>query len=95
MAASDEPRSFQALALEGMAPQDTGSTLTLRGSAPAQLINLREFQEVSAWTSLLGCTEERLRLAVAAVGPEVEEVCNHLGAVAPIQTRPAGSSTRP
>ncbi len=94
MAASDEPRSFHALTLEGMTPQDTGATRTLRDSASAQLINLRELQEVSAWTRLLGCTEERLRQAVAAVGPEVDEVCNHLGAVGPIQAYQAGSSAR-
>ena len=29
----------------------------------------------------LGCSEQRLRLAVAAVGPELDEVCNHLGTV--------------
>ena len=53
--------------------------------ARACTINLREPHEVSAWTRFLGCSEERLRLAVAAVGPELEEVCNHLGQLVPAQ----------
>lgn len=57
----------------------THFTAAPRGGSP--LINLREPGEVQAWTERLGCSEQRLRLAVAAVGPELEEVCNHLGTV--------------
>jgi len=48
-----------------------------------QLIELREPEVVTAWTQWLGCTEARLRMAVAAVGPELAEVCNHLGTLVP------------
>ena len=49
----------------------------------AQLIELREPEVVTAWSQWLGCTEARLRMAVAAVGPELAEVCNHLGTLVP------------
>jgi hypothetical protein len=48
-----------------------------------QVIDLRQPQELSVWMALLGCSEERLRLAIAAVGPDLDEVCNHLGAWLP------------
>lgn len=63
----------------------SGSTCTVAAGSQAQVINLHEPQELSAWTRVLGCSEEGLRRAIAAVGPEVEEVCNHLGALLPAQ----------
>lgn len=60
-----------------------GYTYTVAADSQAQVINLREPQEVHAWVELLGCTEERLRRAIAAVGPELQEVCNHLGTLLP------------
>lgn len=60
-----------------------GWTYTVAADSPAQVIDLRAPHEVSAWTQMLGCTEEHLRRAVAAVGPELQEVCNHLGTLLP------------
>jgi hypothetical protein len=60
-------------------------TYTTAVGSPSQVINLREPQEVHAWLQLLGCSEEHLRRAIAAVGPELQEVCNHLGTLLPAQ----------
>jgi len=62
-----------------------GFTYTVAADSQAQVINLCEPQEVHAWVELLGCSEERLRRAIAAVGPELQEVCNHLGTLLPAQ----------
>lgn len=62
-----------------------GFTYTTAPGSRAQVINLREPQEVLAWLALLGCSEEHLRRAIAAVGPELQEVCNHLGTLLPAQ----------
>lgn len=67
----------------GAAAPAAGFTYTVHGPDSGQVIDLRQPQQVSAWTHALGCSEERLRLAIAAVGPELEEVCNHLGTVLP------------
>ncbi|MES2977456.1 MAG: DUF3606 domain-containing protein [Pseudomonadota bacterium] len=48
-------------------------------SQPIQQININENQELQHWVGKLGCTEEQLRMAVALVGPEAGEVCNHFG----------------
>ncbi len=82
MARTDEHRTQE---LRSSAGPQQGATFTLHGQSGSRIINLREPQEVSAWTRFLGCSEERLRLAVAAVGPELEEVCNHLGQLVPAQ----------
>jgi len=58
--------------------------LTGASGPVAPVIDLREPHEVSAWARRLGCTEECLRRAVAAVGPEVDEVCSHLGTPMPL-----------
>lgn len=79
MARPDEIRAVPAM-------QAPGATYTLAPGSGSRVINLREPQEVSAWTRVLGCSEEGLRRAIAAVGPEVEEVCNHLGALVPAQS---------
>ena len=42
-------------------------------------IDLAHTLEVLGWSQALGCSEAELRLAVAEVGPELEEVCSHLG----------------
>lgn len=60
-----------------------GFTYTASPHSLAQVIDLREPQEVHTWVELLGCSEERLRRAIAAVGPELQEVCNHLGTLLP------------
>jgi hypothetical protein len=39
--------------------------------------------EVLGWSQALGCSEAALRLAVAEVGPELEDVCSHLGLPSP------------
>lgn len=78
MARSDELHA-------GAATPATGLTYTASGGSQSQVINLREQREVHAWTHALGCTEERLRMAIAAVGPELQEVCDHLGALPPAQ----------
>ena len=67
------------------AQPSAGLTYTVSDGGQTQVINLREQREVHAWTHALGCSEERLRIAIAAVGPELQEVCNHLGAMLPAQ----------
>ena len=44
---------------------------------------LTEDHDVRGWCDSLGVTEEQLRIAVAAVGDDADEVRGHLG-------RPAG-----
>ncbi len=46
-------------------------------------IMLTEDHDVRGWCDSLGVTEEQLRIAVAAVGDDADEVRGHLG-------RPAG-----
>ena len=43
-----------------------------------KLISLTEEHEVRSWTESLGCTEEELRRAVAAVGDSAVQVRHHL-----------------
>lgn len=42
-------------------------------------INVNQAYEVTYWCGQLGCTEQQLRNAVAAVGPMVADVKRHLG----------------
>ena len=44
----------------------------------ASRINIHEPWEVSYWTKKFGVTAERLKAAVAAVGPMVKDVEKHL-----------------
>jgi hypothetical protein len=44
--------------------------------------------EVLGWSQALGCSEAALRLAVAEVGPELEDVCSHLGLPSPAGPAP-------
>jgi hypothetical protein len=44
-----------------------------------QRIQITEDHDVRGWCDSLGVTEEQLRIAVAAVGDEVDEVRGHLG----------------
>jgi hypothetical protein len=83
MAVTTQTRSFHLRASEGVPTEAGPNTCTAEAFSSSQVINLRQPDEVSAWTHRLGCTEERLRLAVAAVGPELDEVCSHLGTQAP------------
>ena len=48
-------------------------------SPASQRIQLTEDHDVRNWCDSLGVTEEQLRIAVAAVGDEVDEVRGHLG----------------
>ena len=66
-------------------PPGAGLTYTASADSASWVINLHEPQELSDWMRWLGCNEEGLRRAIAAVGPEVEAVCNHLGALLPAQ----------
>jgi hypothetical protein len=50
-----------------------------RGPADRSRISLEQDHEVRYWTSALGCTEEELRQAVAAVGASAEAVRTSLG----------------
>lgn len=54
-----------------------------------QTINLIHALEVLGWSQALGCSEAALRLAVAEVGPELEDVCSHLGLPSPAGHVPA------
>ncbi|RZL32692.1 MAG: DUF3606 domain-containing protein [Rubrivivax sp.] len=49
------------------------------GAQHAQRIGLHEDQEVHGWCETLGVTEEQLRVAIAAVGDEADEVRSHFG----------------
>lgn len=51
---------------------------TQRGGQDRQRISLEEPYEVRDWTQSLGCTEEELRAAVAAVGHSAEAVRAYL-----------------
>jgi hypothetical protein len=42
-------------------------------------VGLAEDREVHGWCEALGVTEEELRVAVAAVGDDADEVRSHLG----------------
>ena len=44
-------------------------------------VGLAEDLEVHGWCQALGVTEEELRVAVAAVGDDADEVRTHLGRV--------------
>ena len=48
--------------------------LTKRGPADRSRINVNEEHELDYWTGALGCTREKLRAAVAAVGPMADNV---------------------
>ncbi|MDO9406361.1 MAG: DUF3606 domain-containing protein [Polaromonas sp.] len=51
---------------------------TKRGGQDRKRINASEGYEVQYWTRQLGCTEQQLQLAIAAVGPQVEQVRAYL-----------------
>ena len=53
-----------------------------------QSLNLANTLEVLGWSQALGCSEAALRLAVAEVGPELEDVCSHLGLPSPAGPAP-------
>lgn len=44
-------------------------------------INIQESDELARWVRALGVSEEQLRMAVAAVGAQADDVCNHFGVV--------------
>lgn len=54
-----------------------------------QTIDLAQTLEVLSWSQALGCSEAELRLAVAEVGPELDEVRNHLGLPSTARLGPA------
>ena len=56
-------------------------------------INLAHTLEVLGWSQTLGCSEAELRLAIAEVGPDLAEVCIHLGLPSRLGTelRPAAT----
>ncbi len=71
--------------MAGISHSTPSPTAAASAAGPlAPVIDLRKPQEVSAWTHRLGCTEECLRRAMAAVGPELAEVCSHLGTRLPL-----------
>ena len=50
-----------------------------RGDGQARKrINAAEGYELNYWTRQLGCTEQQLRAAIAAVGPQVDAVRTYL-----------------
>lgn len=53
--------------------------LNIRRPLDAKKINVNEPWELDYWTKTLKVTPERLRLAVKAVGPMVDDVKRHLG----------------
>jgi small-conductance mechanosensitive channel len=51
-----------------------------RNSRDRQRINASDGYELNYWTRQLRCTEQELRAAIAAAGPEIAAVRNHLQA---------------
>ena len=54
--------------------------LTKTGSADDRRINIHQDHEVRYWSQHLQVTPDKLRKAVQAVGPMVDDVINHLRA---------------
>lgn len=50
-----------------------------QASVPGSRVGLAEEHEVHGWCQALGVSEEELRVAVAAVGDDADEVRSHLG----------------
>lgn len=57
-------------------------------------LNLANMPEVLGWSQALGCSEAALRLAVAEVGPELDDVCSHLGLASSAGRGPAPLTRR-
>ncbi len=56
--------------------------LTTLSPAPStDIINIQHSEELERWVRALGVSEEQLRMAVAAVGAQVDDVRNHFGVV--------------
>jgi hypothetical protein len=53
--------------------------LSNRGPADRNRVNVNEAWELTYWCSVLGCTPDRLRAAVRAVGVMVADVRRYLG----------------
>jgi hypothetical protein len=51
-----------------------GDNLQIKGPADSSRINIREPWEVAYWTKTLGCSESKLKQAVAAVGVMAKDV---------------------
>jgi hypothetical protein len=51
----------------------------MQQTQPADIINIQESDELARWLAALGVSEEQLRLAVAAVGVQVDDVRNYFG----------------
>jgi hypothetical protein len=51
-----------------------GDNLQIKGPADANRVNIHEPWEVSYWCKTLGCSEWKLKQAVAAVGVMVKDV---------------------
>lgn len=85
MAVQAQIHSFHLSARDAVSAEAQAATFTAPVGSVSQVINLREPGEVRAWAQALGCSEAKLRLAVAAVGPELDEVCSHLGTLVPAQ----------
>lgn len=45
------------------------------------VINIQQSDELALWVHALGVSEEQLRMAVAAVGAQADDVRNHFGVV--------------
>lgn len=61
---------------------NTGANPVVDAMAPsAETINIQQSDELARWVHALGVSEEQLRMAVAAVGVQVEDVRNHFGVV--------------
>ena len=60
-------------------PLTEDTMLDPQTSTRSQRIQLTEDHDVRGWCDSLGVTEEQLRIAVAAVGDELDEVRGHLG----------------
>ncbi len=53
--------------------------LKIRRPLDAKKINVNETWELDYWTKTLGVSADRLRQAVRAAGPMVDDVKRHLG----------------
>lgn len=52
-----------------------------RRGQSVETIDIQQGDELARWVNTLGVSEEQLRMAVAAVGAQADDVRNHFGVV--------------
>ncbi len=65
--------------MQSNASTHNSSNSMTHAATQADVINIKENEELARWVQTLGVSEEQLRMAVAAVGVQVDDVRNHFG----------------